>query len=112
MVAIRNRVKASGCLTVVPDIVLALSFGAVSGDCILYDLEVKFGPEPPRTLKQSFHIFDISFRLLAHRRRALSVQAGRLKGIQEPLFGNDPRWAMQDINKRILLLRVPLLGDE
>ena len=104
MLAIRNRVKASGCLAIVTDIVLALSFGAVSGDCILYGLEVKFGAEPPGTLKQSFHIFDISFRLFAHGRCALSVQAGRLKGIQEPLFGNDPRWAMQDINQRILLL--------
>jgi hypothetical protein len=78
MVAIRSRVKASGCLAIVTDIVLALSFGAVSGDCILNGLEVKFGTEPPGTLKQSFHIFDISFRLFAQGWRALCVLAGQL----------------------------------
>ncbi len=51
MVGIRSRVKASGCLTIVPDIVLALSLGAVSGDCVMYVLEVKFSTEPAATLK-------------------------------------------------------------
>ena len=69
--AIRSSVKASGCLTIVPDIVIALSFGPDSGDCILYGLEVKFGTEPTATLKQALDIFDISFRLFAQGWRAL-----------------------------------------
>jgi len=112
VVAIRSRVKASSCLTIVPDIVIALSFGPISGDCILYGLEVKFSTEPSTALKQTFDIFDISSRLFAQGWRALILLSRRLECIQESLFGNDPSWAMQDINERILLLRVPLVGDE
>ena len=112
MVAIRSRVKASSRLTIIPDIVLALSLGSISGDFLIYILEVKFSTEPSAPLKQSFHILNISFRLLSHGWRALIVLAGRLESIQEPLFGNDASWALQNINERILLLRVSLIRDE
>ena len=112
VVAIRSRVKASSRLTIIPDIVLALSLGSISGDFLIYILEVKFSTEPSAALKQSFHILNISFRLLSHGWRALIVLAGRLESIQEPLFGNDASWALQNINERILLLRVSLIRDE
>lgn len=79
MVAIRSRVKASSRLTIVPDVVIALSFLPVSGDCILYGLEVKFGTEPSSTLKQSLYIFDITFRLFAQGWRALILLSRRLE---------------------------------